>query len=135
MKNGDFSESKTHMAILVYYTDNQDAGETLRQVIEKSVQDEKIEVYREIGALSERLRRPSFDLSVAVLFCCSKNDLLEVLTLQNLLKDVRVILILPDDDVDTLAKGHALGPRFLSYRDGGFQDVAGVLSRMIGRRE
>jgi len=122
------------MSILIYYTDSTEAGESLRQAIEQSVQDETIEVYREIGALSERLHRPSFDLSVVILFCCSKADLMDVLTLQNLLKDVRIILILPDDDDDTLTKGHALGPRFLSYRDQGFHDVAGVLSRMIGKR-
>ena len=39
------------------------------------------------------------------------------------------------DDDETLAKGHALGPRFLSYRDEDFSDVAGVVSRMIGKRE
>lgn len=122
------------MSILIYYTDATEAGESLKQAIEQSVQDETIEVYRDIGALSQRLHRPSFDLSVVILFCCSKDDLMEVLTLQNLLKDVRIILILPDDDDDTLAKGHALGPRFLSYRDQGFHDVAGVLSRMIGKR-
>ena len=69
------------MSILIYYNDSADAGERLRQIIEHSVQNEKIEVYREIGALSQRLRRPSFDLSVAVLFCCSKGDLLDILTL------------------------------------------------------
>jgi len=122
------------MSILIYYTDATEAGESLKQAIEQSVQDETIEVYRDIGALSQRLHRPSFDLSVVILFCCSKDDLMDVLTLQNLLKDVRIILILPDDDDDTLAKGHALGPRFLSYRDQGFHDVAGVLSRMIGKR-
>jgi hypothetical protein len=123
------------MSILIYYSDSADAGESLRQIIERSVLDEKIEIYREIGALSQRLHRPSFDLSVAILFCCSKGDLLDILTLQYLLKDVRIILILPDDDDDTLAKGHALGPRFLSYRDEDFSDVAGVVSRMIGKRE
>jgi hypothetical protein len=67
--------------------------------------------------------------------CRSKGDLLDILTLQHLLRDVRIILILPDDDDDTLAKGHALRPRFLSYREEGFADIADVLSRMIGRRE
>jgi hypothetical protein len=122
------------MSILVYYTDSADAGTSLRQIIENSFQDEKIEVYREIEALSQRLHRPFFDLTVAVLFCCSKSDLLDILALRPLLKDVRIILILPDDDDDTLAKGHALGPRFLSYHDEDFSDVAGVLSRMIGKR-
>jgi hypothetical protein len=86
-------------------------------------------------SLSQWLRRASFDISVAVLFCRSKGDLLDILTLQHMLRDVRIIVILPDDDDYTLAKGHDLRPRFLSYRDEDYSNVAGVLSRMIGMRE
>jgi hypothetical protein len=48
---------------------------------------------------------------------------------------MKTIVILPDSNPDTVAKGHILRPRFLSYCDGDFQDVAAVLSRMIENSE
>jgi len=44
---------------------------------------------------------------------------------------MRIILILPDEDNETITMGHTLFPRFSTYADSDFKDVAAVLKKMI----
>ena len=55
-----------------------------------------------------------------------------MLSLRKLLSDLRLILILPDRDRDTVMSAHALRPRFLTYADGNLDDIAAVLRKMLG---
>ena len=61
----------------------------------------------------------------------SKEDLLNLLFIRNLLQDIRIILILPDREKDTIEKGHRLYPRFMSYLDGDLEEVAAVLNNVL----
>ena len=70
---------------------------------------------------------------MAVLLAASKGQLSELLSLRELLNDVRIILILPDRGRETISQGHLLRPRFLSYADGDLTDVIAVLSKMLER--
>ncbi|MCJ7779472.1 MAG: hypothetical protein MUQ27_01475, partial [Acidimicrobiia bacterium] len=47
--------------------------------------------------------------------------------IRDLLDRIRIILILPDRNKDTINKGHTLFPRFLTYVDGNFDWVTAVL--------
>ncbi len=53
-------------------------------------------------------------------------------SMKDLIGDIRIILILPDTEGDTISLGHKLYPRFASYADGNFKDVAAVLEKMLG---
>lgn len=119
------------MNTLLYAAAGNGAGERLRMVIEAIVPAGEIEIYQTINSLSRRLRQPRYDLAVAVLLASSKQDLLELLSIRHLLDDLRVILLLPDREKDTIAKGHTLRPRFLTYADSDLLDVAVVLSKML----
>ncbi len=122
------------MNLLFYATAADGAGEMLRGVIEELVPEEKIEVHRTEEGLSSRLRKPTYDLSVAVLLAANKEDLLYLVANKELIWNLRVILILPDREEDTVTKGHLLRPRFLTYADGNFLDVATVLGKMLQSR-
>jgi hypothetical protein len=91
-----------------------------------------MEIYRTIESLSQRLRQPGKNLTVAVLLATSKQELLEILSIKELLFNVRIILVLPDREEDTITKGHSLRPRFLTYADSNYGDIAAVLSKMLG---
>jgi hypothetical protein len=45
---------------------------------------------------------------------------------------VKLILIVPDQDDETLTNAHKLRPRFLSFSKNDFSDAASVLAKMIG---
>ena len=107
-------------------------GERLERMILEVVPRERLEIHRTFNSFSERLRKPTDEIPVAVILAAGEDDLLAVLSVSHLLYDVRFILILPDRDDPTVAIGHSLRPRFLSYRDGDFREVTAVLSKMIG---
>jgi hypothetical protein len=123
--------------IIFFSTSCRGSEERLLRVIETVVPEEDIRIYRTIGSLSRGLRQPRNDADIAILLASSKVELeyLSLISLRNLLWDMKIIVILPDSKRDTVSKGHILRPRFLSYCDGDFQDIAAVLSRMIGNVE
>ena len=119
------------MNLLLYATETMGKGKHLQSVIEESVPEYKTEIYRTIESLSYRLQQPKYDLAVAVLLASSREDLVDLLSIRNLLDDLRVILLLPNREKETINKGHTLRPRFLTYADSNLLNVAAVLSKML----
>ena len=120
------------MNLLFYATVTNGPGKRLQKVIKGLVpRNMRTENYRTINSLTHRLRRPTHDLAVAVLFAASKQDLLDILSVRDLLEDLRIVLLIPNRQKDTIAKGHTLRPRFLTYADSDFSDVAAVLRKML----
>jgi hypothetical protein len=73
-------------------------------------------------------------VEIAILLTSGIKEILDILSLRDLLWDMKIILILPDGGPDTVAKGHLLRPRFTSDCHGNFQEVAAVLKRMMENR-
>ena len=122
------------MSVLLYSTLEQGPGERLHAIIKTFVPEREIEVLGTIQNLSDRLREPKHAKDVTILVAASRDELGELLSVSDFLSDLRVILVLPDREDDTVAKGHTLGPRFLSYADSNFIDVAAVLSKMLAAK-
>ncbi len=121
------------MTILYYTSGNTGISLKLLQVIEALTSKGQIETYKSIPSLSLRLRKPSVCKDIAVLLITTKDDLLEVLSIKDLLDSMRVILILPDRAADTVSRAYTIFPRFLSYADSDFRDVSAVLEKMLRR--
>jgi hypothetical protein len=119
------------MSVLLYAASEKGPGERLRGIIKTFVPEREIEVLGTIHSLSDRLRRPTDAVDVAILLAANRDELGEFLSVNDFLSDLRIILILPDRGEDTVAKGHTLRPRFLSYADSNFTDVAAVLGKML----
>jgi hypothetical protein len=75
-----------------------------------------------------------FEFTAAVLLTDSRENLREMLSICNLLHEIHIILILPDREDGTVAKGHRLYPRFMGYIDGDFADIGIVLSNMLMKK-
>ena len=119
------------MDLIIYSSIMEGAGERLQKMIEAVVPTEGKKICRTIEGLSHRLRQPAKKPVVAVLLANDRKDLLNILSIRDLLCDIRLILILPDREEDTLTKGHTLGPRYLTYSDSDFWEVAAVLGKML----
>jgi hypothetical protein len=117
--------------IVVYEKTTAGAGLRLQRLIETLVPREEIEIHQTIDSLSRRLRQPIFNLDMAVLLATTKEELEDILSLRDLLSDVRSILVLPDREGDTNAQGHTLRPRFITYADSDFVELAAVLTKML----
>lgn len=68
---------------------------------------------------------------VLILAPADGHELEQLLAMNNLLRDFRLILILPDSSPETVARGHTLMPRYLASIDRDLHEVVGVLGRMI----
>lgn len=123
--------------IIFFSTSCGEAEERLLRVIKTVVTAKNLRIYRTIDSLSKGLRRPRNDDDIAILLASSRVELhyLNLISLRNLLSDLKIIVILPDSKPDTVSRVHVLRPRFMSYYDSDFQDVAAVLSRMIENME
>jgi len=123
------------MTLLVYSTKTNDAEERLLRVIELLLPEKKLKFYRSIDDLSARLRQPVFNPRIIILLAASRKELENILSIRELLEDAKIILIVPDTDPATLARGHTLRPRFLSDCNSDFVDVAAVVGQMIKNLE
>lgn len=119
------------MNLICYAKPNSCAGKRLQKVISAIVPREQIELFRSIDSLSRRLRQATDNLNVAVLLASSRKDLSEILSIRDFFRDIRIILVLPDREKDTIANGHRMYPRFISYADDDFKDVSAVLKKML----
>jgi hypothetical protein len=103
----------------------------LQQAIEEIVPKKNLEIHRSFNSLSYRLQQPMNGLKIAILMAESEQDLIDFLSIQDLLSELRIILILPDREPSTFAKAHILVPRFMTYTDSDFKDVKAVLGKML----
>jgi hypothetical protein len=78
------------------------------------------------------LRQPIYNDLICILFAETRKALSSFTGLRAFLRNIRLILLLPDDGPDTVSKAHALYPRFVSYGFGDFSDVTAVVAKMIG---
>lgn len=123
------------MSVLFFSGETKGPSEHIQRIIEAQVPGDEIEIHRNIKSLTSRLRGPRCNLTIIVLLAVSCKDLQGLLLIRDLFDDIPIILILPDRERDTITAGHKLYPRFLSYMDSDFSDVALVLTKMLERAE
>jgi hypothetical protein len=117
---------------LVFYSQvSGNSEKRLQRVIESVVPGWEGAVCRSIDDLSEQLLQPKNDLAIALLLAEKKGDLEDLLSMSNLFRTMRIILVAPDRDKETIAAAHLLRPRLLTYRDSDFADVFTVLTKII----
>ena len=90
-------------------------------------------MFNMITALSQGLRGPLAD-TVLILCPSCREEMHDLSTLREMIRDVRTILILPGDDSETVAIGHQFQPRFLTLPTPDCKDVAKVLTKMLHPR-
>ena len=119
------------MKMLLYLPHEDGVGTKLLGIIEGLAVNGKIEIYRSIDSFVQRLRKPTFDIDIFILMAANKKQLSDILLIKEKLRDIKIILILPDRESDTISRGHELYPRFVSYIDSDFKEVGAVLEKMI----
>ena len=117
------------MKLLFYAKKLEGFGNKVLDVIQSLVPLSQIETHRTIESLNCKLRQPVNNLDTAVMLASNKEDLLDLLALRDLFWNLRIILIIPDRKSETVAMGHMLRPRFLSYADGDFKDAVDYTER------
>lgn len=120
------------MKILFYSSTSEECGRRIEEGLSTLVPEETVEVYRSIDDLANRLHRLLDGDAIAILQPRAREELLNIVSIKDLLQDVRIILLLPDREEETISLAHRLRPRFLSYTNADLSDVFAVLSKMLG---
>jgi hypothetical protein len=118
------------MSLIVYIPQRYKPGRRLQKMVGHLNWQDTIEIFYTLKRFLSRLRQPNGDEDIAVIMASSTKELDELVVNKDLLSSCRLILILQDDKEKTIAKGHLLRPRFLSYRDQDFTALSSVLQKM-----
>jgi len=117
---------------IAYISKLNESGKRIRGLLIEQWPDKKsFEIFTSLNRFDSRLRRPTGMEDIGLLFLATVADLNDMLNKRDLLDHLRLVIILPDNSEDTLAKAHLLRPRYLSYWDSNFSDVLLVLGKMI----
>ena len=103
----------------------------LQEVLKPVVARRSLEVYTKIEEFSVRIRRLPQNIDVAVLSVQNDQQLSALLSLSDYLDNARIVLILHDRNDHMISKGHLLHPRFLTFSDENFSDIAAVVAKML----
>lgn len=118
------------MTVLLYLPPCE-AAEKFERLITNCLSQENITICNNINTFYRGLRQ-AFSEIIGVILINSQDDLDEILLLKDIIWSIRTILILPDNNPETVARGHAIRPRFLTFQDGDMNEVLTVLRRMTG---
>jgi hypothetical protein len=125
-------EGDNGVDLLFYSPMSGSPEERLQGVIQAVIPGWGGTVCRTVDDLWDRLLQPKNDLTIACLLAATREDIVGLVSLGNLFRNTRIILIVPDWNKETLAAAHQLRPRLLTYRDSDFAEVFTVLTKMIG---
>jgi hypothetical protein len=90
-----------------------------------------IESFGIIEKFVQRLRQPVHGFLLAVILADSRDELVKILEVGDLLEGLKIIIILPDRSPETISTGLKLHPRYMGYTDGDFMDVSMVAGRIL----
>jgi hypothetical protein len=104
-------------------------------MVREAALDAKVELYHTHNSLVRQLRRAMRGDLIAVLVAENGEELKHLLSAEEFIDGIPVILILPDQERETVSAGHRLRPRFVSFLNSDFKDVSAVLGKMLERAE
>lgn len=106
-------------------------AQKLKDMLTTVAVENKIEVYHTIKTLIQRLSRPVDGLVIMVLIATDRKDLLNILAVHKLFGLIRIIIILPDREDESVRIGYKLQPRFLTFVNGDLAEVHAVVAKML----
>jgi hypothetical protein len=123
-------QDSNEMRLLFYARPDDRDGKRLQASVYSVIPEKDIEVFRELDDFEARLRAPLDRDSLAVLLAADRQEMERLLTLRDFLRDVHIVLAIPDLEESTLELAHRLLPRFLCKKDNDFSDLEKVLTKV-----
>ncbi len=127
----EISPESREMEILFYYSMADRTGNKMLQMMEKLTDQVRVRVFRNWKIFSEELMSPRGDSAVAVVLISRREELLDAVSIRDLIHEYRLVLILPDKEEGTVSLGHSLRPNFMTYRMEDLRELEIVLKKML----
>ncbi|VTR63977.1 conserved hypothetical protein [Desulfosarcina cetonica] len=121
----------TPMMKLIVYASESNLRRRLLSAMDGLADQCHMELFVDVPALNRRLCGPVKGEVWLLLVTQNLSELHCFAAMGDLIQNIRSILVLPDQERQTVFTGHALYPRFISYLDSDFSDVCSVLGTVI----
>lgn len=120
------------MKVLLWLNENNNTVSTkFRTVVERVTPSGELELHENLDTVTQSLREYAPGEMILICYAATKDGLNAALSIRPLLEHTSIIMILPDSDKETIARGHLFGPRFLTDVNGDPEEVGSVLARLI----
>ena len=124
------------MNLHVYIPTEEINESSLIQLIGERTPQFQIKIFRSIKDFKTRLKKPRYTFTVAIVFAPNRQDISDILSLDHLLRDIKIILVISHDNHGTLSMAHILRPRFISYfsfssKEIDSGEITSVLQKML----
>jgi hypothetical protein len=104
-----------------------------RNIYEAIGNEKRLAMFKDIKGLSDRLK--NFDNPEIITFLGVKwTDLLEIISIKELFLDAALIVLLYDDDQETLDKAISLRPKFVGTMTEDLDKVTPIIKKLVQRR-
>lgn len=103
----------------------------LKKALREVVSERSMMTFHSPEHFARRLRDPGARIDVAIIVVANRSELHTFIALEDLLDDVRVILVLLEGGTETVIEAQRLRPRFVGRGAGDFPIVCQVLQRII----
>jgi hypothetical protein len=123
------------MRVLFYAQSGDQAGDRLKRTLDEMLPPNIVETHRTLTGLVQRLRNNRVDLDLIILMPGSRLELSGVFKILEELGDVRLVLVLPDEEDETIAMAHRLRPRYVTYAHGEYSELSQVLQKMLTKNQ
>ena len=118
---------------IFFVPEDAESPEGLQDLLDSISPFAKTEIVRSFGDLNRRLLpQANQPRPIMIVLAPTRNDLESLLKVHELFEDTRLVLVLADADVETVALGHRMKPRFIGYLANGFGEIAAVVHKMAG---
>jgi hypothetical protein len=119
------------MGIIIYSKDFTEPTTEIKVIFEALSPRQNVKVFSSVDDLAESLLTTFYQDGIVVLMAKKREELSELMPILPLFRRVRIILLLPDQEPETIKIGYSLEPRFLSCLDNGLSEVKSVVQKML----
>jgi hypothetical protein len=120
------------MRVLLHASETDRDGGRLQIAVQKVFSRKDLEVLRSVEELKASLHIPLGQKALGILMAANVGELRDILLLKNLMKNLAVVLVVPNYKPETLTLAHLLLPRYLEHKGNDFNDLARVLTYLAG---
>ncbi len=122
------------MNIFFYLPKPEEKGNRFLAEIGTLAGRENLEIFRDLSSFALRVRQSKDPESIAVVFDPSDIELRGLGTLRDFLQGTRILLVLHDQNAETIALAHRLFPTYIASIDNDLAEVLAIVGRLLKGR-
>ena len=92
--------------------------------------EDRLEMVPDIVGFSARLRQLD-NPEIIVMLAVGKRDMPDILSLRSLMRDAAIIILLSDEEKDTVTSAIRLRPKFIGSMNGDLEKVVPIVEKLI----